>query len=111
MANNLIDPNGLTIQATNATGADVVSGEPFLAGATVVVASVDIANTATGTARCLGVFSLNKEAAVALAAGDKVNLVTGTDTFGTTAGAAAGIAAADAAEGDAMVEVNLNVNP
>ena len=109
MANNYVQ-KGDVISVVNATGADVVSGEPFVAGATVVVAAVDIANTATGNAHVTGVFSCNKEAAVALAAGDKVNLVTGTDTFGTTAGTAAGICAKAAAGGDSKVEVNLNVN-
>ena len=94
----------------NATGADVVSGEPFVAGATVVIAAVDIANTASGVVCTSGKFSVLKEAAVVLAAGAQVNLVTGTDTFGTTAGDAAGICAAAAASGDATVEVILNRN-
>lgn len=109
MANNYVHDSAV-ITVVNATGADVVSGEPFLAGATVVVAAVDIANTASGTAHTSGTFSLPKEAAVVLAAGDKVNLVTGTDTIGTTAGAAAGIVAAAAASGDANVETCLNLN-
>ena len=109
MSNNRID-DGSTMVAVNATGADVVSGEPFVAGATVVVAAVDIADTASGVVHTSGKFSLNKEAAVALAAGDKVNLVTGTATVGTSAGTAAGIAAAAAAGGDATAEVILNRN-
>ena len=109
MANNYIGP-GDVISVVNATGADVVSGEPFVAGATVVIACVDIANTATGNAHVRGAFSCNKEAAVVLAAGDKVNLVTGTDTFGTSAGTAAGICTKAAAGADAKVEVSLNCN-
>lgn len=107
--NSYID-SGDEMVVVNATGADVVSGQPFVAGATVVVASVDIPDTGSGVARGRGKFSLLKEASVVLAAGAKVNLVTGTDTVGTTAGDACGIAAAAAASGDPRVEVNLNLN-
>lgn len=106
MANNYVQ-NGDVITVTNATGADVVSGEPFVAGATVVVAAVDIADGETGSAHVRGVFSLPM-AAVTLAAGDQVNLASGDITSG--AGDPCGIAAAAATSGDATCEVNLNVN-
>ena len=110
MANNYIQ-DGKVIQAVNGTGADVVSGQAFVAGATVVIAAEDIADGASGSVHTCGVFDQPKESGVALAAGDKVNFVTASSDFGTGVGTAAGIAAAAAAAGDAKCEVALNLNP
>ena len=108
MANNFIEGPHLCIQAKNATGVDVVSGQPFVAGDTVGVATVNIADTETGSVAIQGVVMLPKAAGIALISGVKVNLAAGEITSG--AGAAAGVCSRVADAGDATVEIALNIN-
>ena len=103
MANNYID-DGSIIYAVNGTGADVVSGEAFKAGDTVVVAAVDIADGAAGNCHRTGRFSL-PAAAVTAAAGAKVNLAAGVIT--TAAGDPVGVLGTALTSGDAKAEVIL----
>lgn len=103
MANNRID-DGSIIYAVNATGSDVVSGEAFKAGDTVVVAAVDIANGAAGNCHRSGQFSL-PAAAETIAAGTKVNFAAGVVT--ALVGDALGVLGKGLTSGDAKAEVIL----
>lgn len=103
MANNYVD-NGSVINVVNGTGSDVVSGEAFKAGDTVVVAAVDIADGAAGTAHRTGRFAL-PAAAETIAAGSKVNFAGGVVT--ALVGDALGVLAAPLTSGDALAEVVL----
>jgi len=104
MANTGPIDDGTRIVAVNATGSDVVSGQAFKAGDTVVVAAVDIANTASGVCYRAGRFSL-PAAAETIAAGTKVNFAAGVVT--ALVGDALGIMAEALTSGDAKAEVIL----
>lgn len=69
MATNFVQP-GESIEWTNGTGADVVSGQVVRIGTMLGVCAVDIASTAVGTVYTEGVFSVPKLAATVFAQGD-----------------------------------------
>jgi predicted RecA/RadA family phage recombinase len=95
---------------TNSTGADVLSGAPALIGERLGVALGDIADGASGSVAVCEVFTLPKEAALAVAQGatlywDDTNKVL---TTTATANTLAGFAFAAALAADATVEIKLN---
>lgn len=109
MAQNHIQP-GTSMDWTNATGADVLSGSPVLVGNRLCVALGDIADTESGQVATCEVWELAKEAALVVAQGallywDATNSVL---TTTATANTLAGFAFAAAAAADTTVLVKLN---
>lgn len=109
MAANKVQ-DGNIIDYTNATGADIASGDLVVIGTRVGVALVDIANTASGAVAMEGVFEVDKEASLAVGQGDLLyaDATSGeldkTSTDQTQAGYA--FAAAKAADGTVQVKLN-----
>lgn len=94
------------------SGVDLTSGQAFLLGALLAVATTDIADGATGAVAVRGVFNIPK-AAQAFTQGaklywDDTNKVVTTTASGNTL---CGVAAAAAASGDATGAVHINFSP
>lgn len=108
MAQNFIQ-NGKVLTPTLATGA--ASGAAVVVGTLVGVALVDIPAGGYGAVSVCGVYALPK-GAEALATGTPVYLkADGTITATATDNTQAGVVAADAASGTAIVHVLLNGLP
>lgn len=71
MATNYVS-DGNVIQWTNGTGSDVSSGALVVAGHTLGVALVDIANGASGSVAVEGVFTAPKVSAAVFVQGEKL---------------------------------------
>lgn len=71
MASNYKQP-GDTFTWTNGTGSAVVSGQLVRVGQILAVALVDIANGASGSVACKGVFTLPKVSSAVIAQGDSL---------------------------------------
>jgi len=123
MALNFICP-GKTVVYTNATDADIKSGQFVLIGALAGVALVDIAAELSGNAAIEGVYALPKTAG-AITQGAKLYFDAEATPVGGTAGSGAlttsaknaaeadnlyaGKAYAAAADAEATVKIKLNV--
>jgi predicted RecA/RadA family phage recombinase len=107
MAKNYVE-DGKTMDWTNSTGADVVSGDPVVVGSLIGVAHGDIANGDGGVLHMTGVIALAKDEADTWSAGDKLYF---DDTSGnvtaTEGDIIAGTAWADAENGDTDAPVRL----
>lgn len=110
---NYIQP-GCVITWTNGTGGDVASGDVVVLKHTLGVATVDIADTASGEVSLSGVYSLPKASAAVLVVGEKLLWDAGAGEFddssaipasGDILGAA--IAVADAGSGTTTVLAKL----
>lgn len=75
MATNLIQ-SGARMTYANATGTDIASGDLVPVGATFGIATVDIANGASGELAMEGVFEIDAIATAAISQGNPVYLVT-----------------------------------
>ena len=71
MATNYVQA-GDTINWTNGTGSDVLSGAVVAMGQTLGVALVDIADTASGAVAIKGVFTVAKVSAAVIAQGESL---------------------------------------
>jgi len=78
--NNYIKP-GNTRTWVNTTGAAVVSGEVVVVGQQLAIASVDIANTASGEVSFTGVFQVPKVSAAVIAHGEMVMFDSSANAF------------------------------
>lgn len=109
MAQNHIE-EGEAMPYTNATAADIASGEVVVVGDRVFVALGDIAVGASGSLATCEVWELPKKAATAFGQGDVVywDATPGEITDVALDGVPAGYAFADAAAGDATIQVKLN---
>lgn len=93
-------------------GSAISSGDIVVIGNLVCVALADIANGATGSVKCTGVFDLPKKTG-AINVGDLIDYDLSTTNFSTGITAATGditkcgVAVAAAASGDATVRVKL----
>lgn len=117
MANNIIHQPGDTIGWTNSTGSAVFSGDVVVLGsgseARLGIALVDIADTETGSVRIKNTIGrMPKVAGAVIAAGETVIYDASASAFddnqatpatGDVSGAASAVA--DAASGDATVDV------
>lgn len=107
MAKNYVE-DGKTMDWTNATGVDVVSGDPVVVGAQIGVAHADIADGADGVLHMTGVVALPKDEADTWSAGEKLYFDATSGNVTTTEGAViAGTAWADAVNGDTDAPVRL----
>lgn len=101
---------GKILQVTNGTGSTVTAGSGILVGTKVGVATVDIANSATGSVAMDGVFNVTKLSTDAVTQGaalywDNTNKRLTTTSSGNTY---AGYAAAASGSGTANVNIALN---
>lgn len=112
---NYVQP-GSTIEWTNGTGANVVSGQPVVIGKVLGVACGDIANGGTGSVAIEGVFTLPKTTHAtdqAFTAGESVVFVAATKKFSKT-GVATGdfkgscIVVTPAASTDGFANIKIN---
>lgn len=107
MAKNYVE-DGNTMDWTNSTGADVVSGDPVAVGALLGVAHGDITDAEDGVLHMTGVIALPKEEADTWSAGDKLYFDTASGNVSTTeSDVLAGTAWADAENGDTDAPVRL----
>lgn len=107
MATNYV-ADGATVDYV--AGSAIASGDLVVIGELVGVANDAIANGATGVVHVQGVFSVPKEAGLAVTQGDILYCdATGGELDKTNTGTQAGKAYADAAGGDSTVKVILNV--
>ena len=110
MAKNHIQ-DGDIITWANATGSDVVSGQAFVVGTLMAVATGNIANGKSGEVAIGEVWEIPKEAPLAISQGDAVYYVSANKNVNkTSAGNTfAGHAVYDAASAATTVKVLLNV--
>lgn len=107
MAKNYVE-DGKTMDWTNSTGADVVSGDPVAVGALLGVAHGDIADGEDGVLHMVGVVALAKDEADSWSAGDKLYFDADNGNISTTeSDVLAGTAWADAVTGDTDAPVRL----
>ncbi|MBF0448697.1 MAG: DUF2190 family protein [Magnetococcales bacterium] len=109
MAKNYTQEGNVLVY-TNGTGTDIVSGDLVKVGVRVGVALGDIADTESGTVQVSGVFSVPKEAALAVTQGDLLYLDATSGELDKTATAQtlAGYAFESAIGAASVVQVKLN---
>lgn len=106
MAKNYVE-DGHTMDWTNDTGGDVVSGDAVVLGSVTGVAHGDIADGEEGVLHMTGVFSLPKDAADAWDAGQKLYLGADGNITATEGDVLAGTAWAESLPGDEQAVVRL----
>jgi predicted RecA/RadA family phage recombinase len=113
MSGNYI-AQGNSLTWTNGTGSDVASGDVVTVGHMIGVASVDIANGASGTVEVEGVFEVPCNSADVIAVGDKLDWDASAGEFVDAIGSAASgdlengvIAMTAAADTVVLVQVKL----
>ncbi|HEY2454137.1 MAG TPA: DUF2190 family protein [Scandinavium sp.] len=107
MAKNYVE-DGKTMDWTNSTGADVLSGRPVAVGALMGVAHGDIADGEDGVLHMTGVINLAKDEAETWSAGAKLYFDDASGNVTATEGdIIAGTAWADAENGDTDAPVRL----
>ncbi|MDN5863364.1 MAG: DUF2190 family protein [Salinisphaera sp.] len=104
---NYVQP-GEVIDYANSSGAAIAAGDPITIGKRIGVASVDIADGATGSAAVIGVFDLAKVTGAITQGADVYLTAGGQITTTATSNTAAGYAFAAAASADATVAVAIN---
>lgn len=109
MATNYI-ANGNTVDYANSSGSDIESGDLVIIGERVGVAKDDIDDGSTGVVQMRGVFSVDKEASLAVTQGDLLYADATSGELDKTASeqTLAGYAYASAAAADGTVKVALN---
>lgn len=109
MSQNMVYKDGRYQPWTNATGADVASGDVVEFADSIAVATEDIANGASGIVDTEGVYELALKAATAVSQGDQLYWDTVNDNVDkTNTNVPCGKAYADAEAGTATVLVKLN---
>lgn len=107
MAKNYIQ-DGKTMDWTNTTGADVLSGDPVVVGASVGIAHGNIADGDDGVLHMTGVWEMTKDPAESWSAGDKLYLDPDSGNVTATEGDTLfGTAWADSEVGDEDAPVRL----
>lgn len=112
MAKNYIQP-GEVLTWTNGTGSDVASGSPVAMQDTVGIATVDIADTESGSVSVVGVYEVTKGTGETWSVGQTIHWDASAGEFVASISAASGdvencgVAAADAESADAVGMLKL----